>query len=136
MREELYKQHILDHYAHPRNKGVLSGATHRAKGSNPSCGDVLILSLAIKDGKLVGVGFEGIGCAISQASASMLTEKLIGMPVESAQALTEEDIYAMLGIEISPAREKCALLALRALRSSLREEAPQSDDEAIQDMTI
>jgi nitrogen fixation NifU-like protein len=119
MHEELYKQHILDHYNRPRNKVVVKDATYVAKGSNPSCGDVLIMYVQVDGDSITRCTFDGIGCAISQAAASILTEKLTNMSVESARALTETDIYAMLGIEISLARRKCALLAYNALQSAL-----------------
>jgi nitrogen fixation NifU-like protein len=119
MREELYKQHILDHATRPRNKGPLAGATHEGKGSNPSCGDSLALYLAIEGDRIARASFEGVGCAISQAGASLLTERLTGMPLAQADALRETDVYALLGIEVGPAREACALLAYRALKVAL-----------------
>lgn len=120
MDEELYKQHILDLYRNPHNKGELDDYDMKAQGSNPSCGDELILYLALTHtGKVERVGYTGDGCAISQAATSMLTDKIIGMSVREMEVLSEDDIYAMLGITISPGREKCALLALHTLKSGL-----------------
>jgi nitrogen fixation NifU-like protein len=119
MLEELYKQHILDHYARPHNKGVLEDPTHAAHGSNPSCGDALALYLKVEDDTITQAKFEGTGCAISQAAASMLTDKLTGMSLSAVQTLSEGDILTMLGIEITLARRKCALLAYNALKEAL-----------------
>jgi nitrogen fixation protein NifU and related proteins len=119
MHEDIYKQHILDHASRPRNKGALTNATYTAQGSNPSCGDVLTIFLTVNGDFITHAMFDGTGCAISQAAASMLTQKLTGLPMGSARALTEADVYAMLGIDISSARRKCALLAFRALQAAL-----------------
>jgi nitrogen fixation NifU-like protein len=118
MSEELYKENILDHYKNPRNKGKLENC-HCHKESNPLCGDEIILYLVIEEGKIKEVKFEGYGCAISQASVSMLTEKLKGMLVEKAKTLTHDDIVKMLSIPISPVRMKCALLSLKTLHKGL-----------------
>lgn len=120
MNDELYKQHILDHAQRPRNFGPLTGATHTGLGTNPSCGDSLTLFLIIRNKTVREVRFEGHGCAISQAAASMLTEKLAGLEVDQLLLLSEADIYALLQVPISSEREKCALLPLRALEHALR----------------
>lgn len=119
MNEALYKQHILDHYKNPRNKAEMEDPdiTHVAK--NASCGDSYILYLQVRDTRISACTFSGVGCAISQASASMLTEKVIGMSVTEAKQVTEQDIYAMLGVPISLGREKCALLVYHALKEAI-----------------
>ena len=119
MHEALYQQHILDHASRPHNKGVLAGATVVAEGSNPSCGDMLTLYLAIEDATIRAVSWIGTGCAISQAAGSLLSDKLVGLSLGAARGLSEADMYAMLGIVITPARQKCALLAYRALSNAL-----------------
>ena len=124
--DELYRENILDHYKHPRNAGRIDAADFSARELNPSCGDAIELFLkteadsASPDGlRVASATFDGRGCAISQASASMLTEKLKGLPLEEARALTDRDILAMLGIEVGPLRMRCATLSLRALAAAL-----------------
>lgn len=119
MIEDIYKEQILEHYKEPRNFGKIENPSHHAREVNPLCGDNLELFLNVKDGRIVDVGFDGNGCAISKASCSMLTEKLRGMRIEDARKITSNDILKMLGIEISPARIKCALLSLKVLNSAI-----------------
>ncbi|MEN3047157.1 MAG: Fe-S cluster assembly sulfur transfer protein SufU [Candidatus Caldarchaeales archaeon] len=107
---------ILDHYRNPRNYGELPDATVRAKDSNPLCGDVIEMSLRIEGDRIVDVRFRGKGCAISQASASMLTERLKGMSLDEARSLNRDYVLGMLGIELSPVRVKCATLSLKVLK--------------------
>ncbi|MEM4211629.1 MAG: iron-sulfur cluster assembly scaffold protein [Nitrososphaerota archaeon] len=107
---------ILDHYRNPRNYGEIENPDIHAKDSNPLCGDVVELFIRVKDGVISDVKFKGKGCAISQASASKLTEKLIGMRIEDVKSLSRQDILEMLGIELSPVRLKCALLSLKVLK--------------------
>jgi nitrogen fixation NifU-like protein len=118
--DELYREHILDHYKHPRNAGRLEGASLVARELNPSCGDSIELFLKL-DGcdRVEAAAFEGRGCAVSQASASLLTERLKGRPLAEIMALDEKDVLGLLGIEVGPMRMKCAMLPLRALRSAL-----------------
>ncbi|MBI2046062.1 MAG: iron-sulfur cluster assembly scaffold protein [Parcubacteria group bacterium] len=121
--EELYKEHILDHYRNPRNKGALLLFDIKQDGSNPSCGDTLVLYILFDaSGRAKEVSFDGSGCAISQAGASLLTEKIKGMTKKELQKITPKDIYMLLGISsINPAREPCALLAYRALEKGLEQ---------------
>lgn len=116
---DLYSEIILDHFKNPHNKGKIKNATLSAKESNPLCGDNLQIDILLdKNGKITKATFDGEGCAISQASASMLTEKLIGMSLPQIKKLKKEEIYKMLGIQISPARTKCALLSLVATKKA------------------
>lgn len=117
--DDIYKQNILDHYKNPHNKGVMEGYAVLQEGKNVSCGDALSLYLDIKDDTVVRVSFQGDGCAISQAAASMLTDKIAGMSLEDLKTLTPGDVYTMLGITVSPARSKCALLAYETLIEAL-----------------
>ena len=119
MLEELYKQNILDHYKNPHHKGTLLPPAVSKRSVNRNCGDDLELYLRIENGKIADVSFEGVGCAISTAGASMLTDKLIGLTVDEARGLTEDDMYALFGIPVSAGRAKCALLAYRSLREIL-----------------
>ncbi|MCS7094336.1 MAG: SUF system NifU family Fe-S cluster assembly protein [Thaumarchaeota archaeon] len=107
---------ILDHYRNPRNYGELADATVRAKDSNPLCGDVIEMFLKVDGGKIVDVRFRGKGCAISQASASMLTERLKGMTLEEARSLDRNYVLDMLGVNLSPVRVKCATLSLKVMK--------------------
>lgn len=114
-----YREYILDHYRRPRNYGKLEHPDAHAEDSNPLCGDQLSIDLQIEGDCVTEVRFKGRGCAISQASASMLSEMIEGKAVEEVIGLGKEDILDALGIEISPARTKCAFLCLRVLHRSL-----------------
>lgn len=121
MDEELYKENILDHYRNPRNKDALDTYDLRGGGVNQTCGDELELFVKLgTDGKVDRATFLGSGCAISQAGASMLTEKLVGLTLPEIKVLAPGEIYSMLGIHISPGRANCALLAYRALSEALK----------------
>ena len=117
--DDLYRDYILEHYRRPHNFGVLENATISQEGANPLCGDRITMQLRVHDGVIDGVGFTGRGCAISQASASLLTDEIKGKGVDAASAMTSADVLEMLGIEISPARMKCALLSLETLHGAL-----------------
>ena len=120
MEENLYMDNILDHSKHPHNAGRIEGTPLHARELNPSCGDVIELFLQTDaHGKIEDVKFDGHGCAVSQASVSMLTDALKGKTVEEASKLSETDILAMLGINVGPMRMKCAMLSLRTLKSAL-----------------
>lgn len=115
----IYQQLILDHYRNPRNQGVLDAPTHLAAANNPTCGDKLEMHLLVKGDIIEEVKFTGSGCAISQASASILTEFLCGKSVHEAEELTQESFLRHLGIELSLTRRKCALLSLDTLQKAL-----------------
>jgi nitrogen fixation protein NifU and related proteins len=117
--DDLYRQYILDHFREPHNYGSLEHPDIHTADSNPLCGDRISIDLAIQDGRVAEVRFSGRGCAISQASASMLTEKIEGASLDELRALTPQDIFDMLGVEIGPARQRCALLALRVLHQGI-----------------
>ena len=117
--DDLYRDYILEHYRRPHNFGVLDNATTTQEGANPLCGDRITLQLRVSDGQIAGVGFTGRGCAISQASTSLLTDEIKGKPIDSAAAITASDVLDLLGIEISPARMKCAMLSLETLQGAL-----------------
>ena len=121
---DMYQEQILDHYKHPRNKGPLSSATRNARDSNPLCGDEVFLHLKV-DGsdRIAEVKFEGQGCAISQASASMLTTIVKGMPLAEAEGLGRDAVLKKLGIPLSAVRLKCALLSLHVLKLALGQKA-------------
>jgi len=115
--DDLYKENILDHYRNPRNAGTLSQPTHSHEEHNPLCGDVIQIDLQVNENEVIDdVAFKGNGCAISQASASMLTEMLEGKTLSEAKQINKTDILDALGLEIGPVRLKCALLSLKALK--------------------
>jgi nitrogen fixation NifU-like protein len=133
---DLYQEVILDHNRRPRNFHVLAGATHQAEGYNPLCGDRLELYLKVDDGIITDVGFQGSGCAISKASASLMTDSLKGCPVSDARMLFErfhrmvtappdvevEDLgklSALAGVREFPVRVKCASLAWHTFKAAL-----------------
>jgi nitrogen fixation NifU-like protein len=115
--EDLYREVILDHYQNPRNYGTLEPADISYEEDNPVCGDHIRLDLRLKDGRVSEVRFSGHGCAISQASASMLTEAIQDKTLEEIKALGKQDILDMLGISLGPVRIKCALLSLKVLKA-------------------
>lgn len=118
----IYQDLILDHYRNPRNFGRLDHATHTSEAKNISCGDRLEMTLAIKDGKVADIRFQGEGCAISQAAASMLTEYAKGKPVKKLLELDPKTILELLSIELSPTRMKCAFLSLETMKKALKKQ--------------
>ena len=118
----LYQAQILEHYKHPKNRGVLEPATHAGSESNPLCGDSISLTLRV-DGsdRVEDVRFDGEGCAVSMASASILTEQVKGKTLAEVRALDREAVLKKLGVPLSAVREQCALLSLHVLRRALGE---------------
>ena len=117
MSDDIYREIILDHYRNPRNKGKLAVADVSVHDSNPLCGDEIDMHLKIDSNTVQDVKFEGRGCAISQASASMLTEMVMGKDLEFIKELKKEDILENIGLtNLGPARIKCALLSLKVLK--------------------
>jgi len=114
---DLYRENVLDHYKNPRHHGTLEHPDISYEDANPLCGDVLRMDLKLKDGKIDQVRFTGHGCAISQASASMLCERIEGMSLDEVKKISRDDVLEMLGIELGPVRLKCALLALKTLKA-------------------
>ena len=117
--DDLYRENILEHYKNPRNRGTLAHPDITYEDANPLCGDVLRMDFRLKHGVIEDVRFSGHGCAISQAAASMLCERVQGMALEEAKKLSREDVLEMLGIELGPVRLKCALLALKTMKAGL-----------------
>ncbi len=116
--DDFYRELILDHYKHPRNKGKLEPNDFSYEDSNPLCGDQIRIDVRLDDQQRVKeVAFTGRGCAISQASASLLTEAILGKPLAEVKALSREDVLELLGIDLTPARLKCAMLSLKVLKA-------------------
>lgn len=118
MGSDMYRQQILDHYKNPRNYGELEEKTFSHAGENPLCGDEIEVDVKLDDDEdtIEAVRFHGDGCAISQASASMLSSKLHGMSVSEMRELDTDDVVDMLGVEISPMRIKCAVLVEKVVQ--------------------
>jgi len=122
MDEQIYKENILDRYKNPRHKKMPEKFDVHEGGVNASCGDSFITYLSFdEEGRIKEANFDGEGCAVSQAAADMLMEKLLGKKIDEVEGITEKDIYDMLGITIGPSREKCALLPLNTLRRFIGE---------------
>jgi nitrogen fixation protein NifU and related proteins len=119
MVDSLYRDIILDHYRNPRNRGTLDPADYTYEDVNPLCGDEIRIDVRVVDNKVSEIKFSGRGCAVSQASTSMLTEMVEGLPLDEVKALTKDDLLEELAIPVSPARMKCALLGLKVLKAGI-----------------
>jgi nitrogen fixation protein NifU and related proteins len=118
--DDIYREIILDHYRNPRNKGKLPNADISIHDSNPLCGDEIDIHLKVEQERIKDIKFEGTGCAISQASASMLTEMVLDKPLNTIKDLTKEEILENIGLlNLGPARIKCALLSLKVLKMGM-----------------
>ncbi len=119
----IYREQILEHYKHPFNFGVLDNPSSEASDNIVSCGDSLSMQVLVKNKSslVADIKFQGSGCAISIASASMLTESVKGQKIGDLKNLSKNDILTMLGIELSPTRVKCALLSLEVLHKTLNQ---------------
>ncbi len=118
--EQMYREVILDHYRTPRNHGVLDPSDAVAEGQNPLCGDEVTVSVRFGDGDIIeSVGFEGRGCAISQAATSMLTDIVKGRSAQEVAVMPKEELLDEIGIPLSPVRLKCALLGMGVLKVAL-----------------
>ncbi len=117
---DLYAENILEHYRHPHYKKEIENPNIEHEEINHACGDVLSVQIKFKDGKIESIGWDGTGCAISQAGMSILSDELIGMKTEDVLELKKKDIYIMLGVPIGPRRYKCALLCLHTVKNTIR----------------
>jgi nitrogen fixation NifU-like protein len=118
--DDLYREVIIEHYKNPSYRGKLDPNDISFADNNPLCGDHIQIDLRVgTDGRVSEARFDGHGCAISQASADLLMESIIGKPVEEVKKLGKQDILDMLGIELGPVRLKCALLSLKVLKAGV-----------------
>ena len=118
MAYDIYQEEILEHYKKPHNKGTIEHPDMFGHGNNPVCGDDISVYAKVSDGHIIDVKFDGRGCAISQASVSMLTDRLKGMKLEEARKLDSDDIKEMLHIPLSAVRIKCATLGLKVFQEA------------------
>jgi nitrogen fixation NifU-like protein len=119
MSDDIYREIILDHYKNPRNRGTLDPHDFSYEDVNPLCGDEVRIDVRVENDKVKEIAFSGRGCAVSQASASILTEMVEGLPLDEVKAITKDDLLDEIGIPVSPARLKCALLSLKVLKAGL-----------------
>jgi nitrogen fixation NifU-like protein len=127
--EDLYREVIIDHYKNPHFRGRLDPHDIRFEDDNPLCGDHIEITLRLDgEGRVADGRFDGRGCAISQASADLLLESVMGRPVEEIKKLTKQDVLDLLGIDLGPVRLKCALLSLKVLKAGVYGLGEASDD--------
>ncbi len=119
MADSIYREIILDHSKNPRNRGTLDPADFTYEDVNPLCGDEVRIDVRVNDNHVSEIAFSGRGCAVSQASASILTEMVEGMSIDEVKQITKDDLLEEIGIPVSPARLKCALLSLKVLKAGL-----------------
>lgn len=117
--DDLSREHILDHYRNPRNRGTLEHPDITYEDTNPLCGDRVRVDVEVKDGRLATVRFSGSGCSISQAAASMLCEDIEGKTLDEVKKIGRQDMLDMIGIDLGPVRLKCALLALKTVKAGV-----------------
>ena len=117
--DSLYREIILEHWQHPQNYGIIKNADFDVTETNPFCGDTLRLTGKRENNKLVAVAFSGEGCAISKASASLVTEEIKGKSLDEIKKLKPEDVLGLLEIQLTPTRTKCALLIYTTLRKGI-----------------
>jgi nitrogen fixation NifU-like protein len=127
MTDSIYREQILDHNKNPRNKGTLENPQFTYQDVNPLCGDEIRMDVQTDGERVTDIRFSGRGCAISQAAASILTEMVEGQTLDNVKAISREDLLDELGVPISPARMKCAMLGLKVLKAGIYGVPPADD---------
>ncbi len=127
--DDLYREIIIEHYKNPSYRGHLDPHDVAFEDNNPLCGDHIRVELQVDAaGTVTDARFDGHGCAISQASADLLMESIVGKPIEAVKQLNKQDLLDLLGIELGPVRLKCALLSLKVLKAGVYGLGSASDD--------
>lgn len=127
--QDIYEEHVLDHYEDPYHRGTLDSASHMHEGNNPLCGDRIVITLKMDDsGKVAEAWFEGEGCVISQASASMLIELMEGKTIDEVKAFKAEEMLELFGPKLTPNRQKCCLLSWKILQTALHSPIDENGD--------
>ncbi len=117
-----YIENILDHHDNPRNKRALEPSDIEASGGNPGCGDIVVMYARLgEDGRIAEAGFQGEGCTISQAAASMLTEELVGRTLDEVREMSYQDVIEEMGKDVVSSRTRCATLALTIMKNAARD---------------
>ena len=119
MNEKMYQEELLEHFRKPQNNILVEDPDFKVEENNPSCGDVLTMTGVVAAGTVMKLGFQGRGCVISQATASMLTEECLGKSLDAVLLLTSDDITKLIGVTLGPVRLRCALLALNVLHRGI-----------------
>lgn len=117
--DSIYREIILEHYKNPANKGTLDPADYSYQDVNPLCGDEIRIDVRVADDHVSEIRFSGRGCAVSQASASILTEMVEGKSLDEVKAIGRDELLDEIGIPVSPARMKCAMLGLKVLKAGI-----------------
>lgn len=127
--DDIYQEHILDHYEDPYHRGDCQAPTHQHRDKNPLCGDVIQVALKLDGDKVVEAWFEGEGCVVSQASASMLMEQIEGKSIEEVKEFNAEEMLKLYGARLTPNRQKCCLLSWKVVQSALHAPLRTEDEE-------
>jgi nitrogen fixation NifU-like protein len=123
-------ERVIEHYRHPRRRGALAAPTVRERDVNPFCGDEVTIELLIEGDRVIDAAFDGRGCSLSQATASMLLEEIVGKSTDEIRNWGSAELFALLGLEIGPVRQKCALLPLNVLHACVAQRpAPEHDED-------
>lgn len=132
--QDIYEEHVLDHYEDPYHRGPLARATHAHEANNPLCGDVVHIDLRLSDeGRVEEAWFEGKGCVISQASASMLMEQIEGKTLDELNRFSAQDMLELFGPKLTPNRQKCCLLSWRVLQTALHAPLESTGEDPLED---
>jgi nitrogen fixation NifU-like protein len=128
--QDIYEEHVLDHYEDPYHRGPFAEATHAHEADNPLCGDQIHIDLKLSaEGKVIEAWFDGEGCVISQASASMLMEKIEGKMLDELQDFSAKDMLALFGPKLTPNRQKCCLLCWQVLQSAVHSPVDPNEED-------
>ncbi len=116
---DLNSEILLDHYRNPHHHGQIENPSAKQLEYNPVCGDTIQITVRIENDRITDIKFIGRGCSVSQGAASMLTERVLGLSLEEVKKISQEDLLEMLGINLGPSREKCALLSLNTVKKCI-----------------